>query len=296
MMATPFNCCQRRTFGLLPYPWQRPLSVSDHSFAVLLVTLLLAWDGALAASPPSKPSSAVLSIFIQGKLQYRTTWPNGTWMLTSINGSSRSYTLPYQPVDVTSGSRLAPGRAVSLTCFLPNNTTTRCSNITNAKNYLAPALTPFANVTLRVLVIVVGLSKSRECNARGGANVTKVKNAFQEPNGHMDFFGDCSYGRMVFDRQMFTVISTEIPCAAEVTAKCNIENVANEAKSRLPHDIQIGYYSHLVYVLPDGLDGTCRNGGVGEIPGTQSWYLPNGVVSIYGTSTLGVKYSMSNPC
>ncbi|GIL67517.1 hypothetical protein Vafri_20849 [Volvox africanus] len=176
MMALPTNCYtrSRRTFGLLPYPWQRQFSVSDHTFGLFLVPFLLALDGAFAASPPLKPSNegAVQSIFMAGKLQYRTTWPKGTWLLTSINGTNSSYTLPYQPIDVTSGSQIAPGRAILLTCFLPNNTTTKCSNITNAKTYLAPAFIPSANVILRVLVMVVSLTRSRECNGRGGASVS----------------------------------------------------------------------------------------------------------------------------
>ncbi|GIL49123.1 hypothetical protein Vafri_5600 [Volvox africanus] len=295
MMAPPTNCysrSRRRTFGLFPYTWQRPFSVSDHSFALLrLVPLLLALDGVFAAtSPPSKPSSegAALSILMRGKLQYRTTWPNGTWLLTSINGTSSSYTLPYQPIDVTSGSKLAPGQYVSLTCFLPNDTTTKCSNITNAKKDRAlAAVPPSTNVTLRVLVMVVSLNKSRDCNRRGGANVTEVQNAFLEPNGHMDMLGNCSYGRMIFDRQHFKVVSTNIPCSAEITTICNLDYVANQAKGRLPDDIQIGSYSHLLYVLPDGLDGACLSGGIADFPGTQSWYsLAGDGVGIFSKGTV----------
>ncbi|GIL66684.1 hypothetical protein Vafri_20167 [Volvox africanus] len=137
----PANCDSRWTFELLPYTWQRRFQRFLLSLLLYLVaTSLLALDGASAATPPSPvPQSppaptltnplllrsplpqpmiaaSVLSIYIQGKLQYRTTKPIGSWLLTSINGSRSSYTLPNQPVDVLSGQEISPGSSVSL-CF-----------------------------------------------------------------------------------------------------------------------------------------------------------------------------------
>ncbi|GIL66683.1 hypothetical protein Vafri_20167 [Volvox africanus] len=193
----PANCDSRWTFELLPYTWQRRFQRFLLSLLLYLVaTSLLALDGASAATPPSPvPQSppaptltnplllrsplpqpmiaaSVLSIYIQGKLQYRTTKPIGSWLLTSINGSRSSYTLPNQPVDVLSGQEISPGSSVSLTCFRPNASTTMCSNITNARIIQAAMPTQTTNITLRVLVMVISLSKSSECRSRGGANVS----------------------------------------------------------------------------------------------------------------------------
>ncbi|GIL81582.1 hypothetical protein Vretimale_729 [Volvox reticuliferus] len=279
----------------------------------LLTTSLLALDGTLAAtplpsplprSPPPPPRSplppprspplprppplrpplpfpqstiaaATLSINIQGKLQYRPTKPVGKWMLTSVNGSSISYTLPSQPVDAISGQQISPGRGISLTCFLPNASTTRCSNITDVQTYQAALPAPNTNVTSRVLVMVVSLSNSSECNIRGGANVTKVKDAFLLPNGYADFFGNCSYGKMVLDRQALTVVSTVVPCTAAI-AQCNEDAIAAAAKLQVASTgVQIGSYTHFLYVIPDGLVMTCGWVGLGELPGTQSWFSPD---------------------
>ncbi|GIL66362.1 hypothetical protein Vafri_19839 [Volvox africanus] len=279
----PANCDLRWTFGLLSYPWQRPFRASEHSIALLLIPLvatsLLALDGALAAtpSPLRQPSIAAtdLSINIKGMLQYRPTKPIGTWMLTSVNGSSTSYTLPNQPVDALSGQEIAPGRSTSLTCVLPNALTTKCFNISNAAIYLAASPTsPANNVTLRVLVMVLSLSNSSECNSQGGANVTQVKDAFLGPNGYADFFESCSYSKMVFDRQMLMVASTVIPCSTAIV-NCNVDAIATAAKLQLLSDIQVASYSHFVYVLPNNLVTKCGWGGLGELPGTQSWFLPD---------------------
>ncbi|GIL54809.1 hypothetical protein Vafri_10497, partial [Volvox africanus] len=224
-MARP-NCDPRWIFELLPYPWQRCF----HSFLLLLLPLvatsLLALDAATPPSPlpwsppsplltrplplrppppqPTIAAASVLSIYIKGKLQYRPTKPVGSWLLTSTNGSSTSYALPNQPVDVLLGQEISPGRGVSLTCFLHNTSTTTCSNITNARVTQAAMPIQATNITLGMLVMVLSLSNSSECNSRGGANVTQVQNAFLGPNGYADFFGNCSYDMMVFDRQKLT--------------------------------------------------------------------------------------------
>ncbi|GIL66422.1 hypothetical protein Vafri_19938, partial [Volvox africanus] len=224
----PGNCDSRWSFELLPYTWQRRFQRFLLSLLLLVATSLLALDGASAATPPSpvpqsppaqmltsplllrsplpqpRIAASVLSIYIQGKLLYRTTKPIGSWLLTSINGSRSSYMLPNQPVDILSGEEIPPGRGVLLTCFLPNTSTTTCSKITNAR--ITQAAMPAAqstNITLRVLVMVVSLSNSSECKSRGGANVTQVQNAFLGPNGYADFFRNCSYDMMVFDRKNF---------------------------------------------------------------------------------------------
>ncbi|GIL68365.1 hypothetical protein Vafri_21668 [Volvox africanus] len=291
----PANCDSRWTFGLLPYPWQRRFQRFLLLLLPLVATSLLAWDGASVATPPSpvpqsppaltltagplllRPpplqptiATSVLRIYIQGKLQYRPTKPIGTWVLTSINGSSGSFTLPNQPVDVLSGQEIFPGWGVSLTCFLPNTSTTSCSNITNARIIQAVRLAQATNITLSMLVMVLSLSNSSECNSRGGANVTQVRNAFLVRNNYADFFRNCSYGMMVLDKEKLTVVSTVMPCSAEII-NCNVDAIANNAaKFQLIAGIQVTSYSHFVYVLPDNL--TCGWGGLGDLPGTQSWF------------------------
>ncbi|GIL64227.1 hypothetical protein Vafri_18204 [Volvox africanus] len=298
----PANCDSRWTFELLPYTWQRRFQRFLLSLLLHLVaTSLLALDGASAATPPSPvPQSppaptltnplllrsplpqpmiaaSVLSIYIQGKLQYRTTKPIGSWLLTSINGSRSSYTLPNQPVDVLSGQEISPGSGVSLTCFRPNASTTMCSNITNARIIQAAMPTQTTNITLRVLVMVISLSKSSECRNRGGANVTQVQNAFlRGPNNYVDFFRNCSNDMMVFDRNNLKVVSTVIPCSANITVDCNVDKIAENAEFQLlAAGIEIGSYSHSVYVLPDGLATACGWLGLGGIPGTKTWFLPD---------------------
>ncbi|GIL56070.1 hypothetical protein Vafri_11530 [Volvox africanus] len=300
----PANYYPRWAFELLPYTWQRPIRVSEHSLALFLVpllatSLLLALDSASAANtspipqqsslPTSQPmlrptppqpsvSAAVLSTSIQGTLQYRTIIPSGQWILltSANNGNSISYTLPSQPVDAVSGLKIPQGRVVSLTCFLPNSSTTTCSDITNSKIYSFPYLnSPASNVTLRVLVVVVGLNKSSECNSQGGADVTQVRSVFLGPNSYADFFKNCSYRRMVFDRQAFTVVSSVIPCSTDIIKNCKFYAIANASLRQLPADIQIGLYSNIVYVLPDGLERACGFPAVAEILGRQTWVLPN---------------------
>ncbi|GIL54723.1 hypothetical protein Vafri_10439 [Volvox africanus] len=298
----PEDCRPRWSFGLVSCPRQRLLRTSEHSFALLMIplvaTALLALDGVLAAPPPPRPSpsprpppsplarppplrapipqptiAAVLRINLQGKLQYRPTKPIGKWMLTSTNGSSSTYTLPNRPVDVLSGQELPPGRGIIfLTCFLPNASSTTCSNITNARMVQAAMPTQTTNITLSMLVMVVSLSNSSECDSRGGASVTDVQNAFLQPNGYADYFYNCSYGKMVFDRQIFKVVSTVVPCSVAIV-KCSEDAIATAAQLQLPAaGIKVGSYSHVLYVLPNGLATTCGWVGLGELPGSQSWF------------------------
>ncbi|GIL61618.1 hypothetical protein Vafri_16042, partial [Volvox africanus] len=295
-IMAPANCDSRWIFELLPYTWQRRFQRFLLSLLLLVATSLLALDGASVATPlspvPQSPPSqtltsplllrppllqpeiaaSVLSIYIQGKLQYRTTKPIGSWLLSSINGSSSSYMLPNQPVDVQSGQEISPGRTVSLTCFLPNTSTTTCSNITNAriKQVAMPAQIT-NNKTLSVLVMVVRLKSSSECKSQGGADVTQVQNAFLGPNGYADFFRSCSYGMMVFDRNDLLVVPTEIPCSKEILQDCSPDAIANAA---MPADgIQVASYTYSMYILPHNL--ACLWSGMAEIPGTKTWFLPD---------------------
>lgn len=57
-------------------------------------------------------------------------------------------------------------------------------------------------MSLKVLVMVLSLTGS--C-ARSGAAVSDVTKAFTAPGGYMDFFNDCSYGAMTYDRTAFRV-------------------------------------------------------------------------------------------
>ncbi|GIL66419.1 hypothetical protein Vafri_19938 [Volvox africanus] len=306
-IMAPGNCDSRWSFELLPYTWQRRFQRFLLSLLLLVATSLLALDGASAATPPSpvpqsppaqmltsplllrsplpqpRIAASVLSIYIQGKLLYRTTKPIGSWLLTSINGSRSSYMLPNQPVDILSGEEIPPGRGVLLTCFLPNTSTTTCSKITNAR--ITQAAMPAAqstNITLRVLVMVVSLSNSSECKSRGGANVTQVQNAFLGPNGYADFFRNCSYDMMVFDRKNFMVMPTVIPCSTTIIADCNVDAIVNNAAEfQLLAGIEAETYTHSVYILPDGLARTCNWMGLAVIPGTKTWFMPDMFLNIH---------------
>ncbi|GIL54181.1 hypothetical protein Vafri_9767 [Volvox africanus] len=121
--------------------------------------------------------------------------------------------------------------------------------------------------------MVVSLSSSSECNSQGGGNVVTVKNAFLGPNGHADFFKDCSYGRMVFDRQALTVVSTVLPCSVDIAVNCDEDMIADAAKRQLPPGVKVGSYDHHLYVFP-GTSG-CNKPALADIPGIKSWYPPN---------------------
>ncbi|GIL49046.1 hypothetical protein Vafri_5497 [Volvox africanus] len=167
-----------------------------------------------------------------------------------------------------------------------------CSNITNARIYLAASSRIIAtNVTLRVLVMVISTNQtSKQCKATEGANVKKVKDAFLGPGGYADFFANCSYGRMVFDRQMLTVVSTVIPCNITSRNYCNEETIATQADLYLPQEIPTGYYSYFVYVLPNDeiIAEKCLRSapGVGEIPGYKSWFMSGDKMGIFSKATV----------
>ncbi|GIL54728.1 hypothetical protein Vafri_10439 [Volvox africanus] len=222
---------------------------------------------AVAAAPSSGP------LTIKGRLQYRTTKPAGKWVLAAVTNDVK-YLLPKQPVDVTNGQLIPAGRFISLTCFLPNATATACSNITDAMVTQAAAPVPASNITLSVLVMVVSVTASAQCENRAGANVTQVQNAFLGPNGYADFFGNCSYGRMVFDRQKLTVVPVAVNCSLAI-ATCNEDAISVAAKQQLPANIQIGSYSQFVFVLPNNMAVTCGWVGLAELPGMHSWFTPD---------------------
>ncbi|GIM09102.1 hypothetical protein Vretimale_12908 [Volvox reticuliferus] len=229
------------------------------------------------APPPPPPVVAAapsIALILKGRLQYRTTKPGGKWMLASAVNIDVKYLLPGQPVDITTGQPIPAGRWISLTCFLPNSTATTCSNITNAMINQAALPVPSTDITLRVLVMVVNVSASTQCGSRAGANVTQVENAFLGPNGYADFFGNCSYGKMVFDRQALKVVPVAVNCSLPI-AMCNEDAISMAAKQALPADIQIGSYSHFVFVLPANMAVTCGWVGLAELPGTQSWFTPD---------------------
>ncbi|GLC60550.1 hypothetical protein PLESTB_001625800 [Pleodorina starrii] len=209
----------------------------------------------------------------EGSLQYRTTKPAGKWLLTEV-GIDGVVDLPGQPTDVLSGSPIPAGNRVALTCLAPSPGATFCSYTSNARITRAAAPVPTTNIALRVLVMAVSLSNSNECGSRAGANVTDVRNLFLAPGGYADYFGNCSYGKMVFDRAALTVVSTVVPCSANIMA-CNENVIAAAAKQQLPAGIQMGAFSHFVYVVPKDFAPACNWVGLGELPGTQTWFTPD---------------------
>ncbi|GIL54807.1 hypothetical protein Vafri_10496, partial [Volvox africanus] len=78
--------------------------------------------------------------------------------------------------------------------------------------------------------------------------------------------------------------STVIPCSSEIV-KCNVDVIATAAKLQLPAGIQVASYSHFAYVLPNDLEKTCGWGGLGDLPGTQSWFSPN-ISGIFSKGTV----------
>ncbi|GLC60548.1 hypothetical protein PLESTB_001625600 [Pleodorina starrii] len=224
--------------------------------------------------PVSAPVASSGFVSLQGRLQYRTTKPAGKWLLTGVGVSGEKYQLPVQPVDATSGLSIPAGRWISLTCFLSSAGANACANVTNARITQSAAPVPTTNITLRILVMVVSLSASAECGSRAGANVTAVEEAFLAPNGYADYFGNCSYGRMVIDRAALTVVSTLAPCSLAIT-RCSEDAIAAAATANVPAGVQIDTYTHFAYVIPVNLARTCGYAGLGELPGTQSWFTPD---------------------
>ncbi|EFJ49723.1 hypothetical protein VOLCADRAFT_89474 [Volvox carteri f. nagariensis] len=255
----------------------------------LLVLLALMTTGAGAApvkklppppslrSPPPPvptPSQTSVALALQGKLQYRTTRPAGTWLLTGVvvNKVTTNYQLPGQPIDGTTGMPIPPGRTISLTCILSGPKSTVCTSVAAAKVTVAAAPVQSTNLTLSVLVMVVSLTDSASCASRPGANVTDVRNAFLEPDGYADFFGNCSYGRMVFNRQALTVVSTAVSCSLPIM-RCAEDAIASAAQQQATASgIKIGSYARFLYVLPVDFAVTCGWVGLAELPGAQSWF------------------------
>ncbi|EFJ47461.1 hypothetical protein VOLCADRAFT_91803 [Volvox carteri f. nagariensis] len=106
--------------------------------------------------------------------------------------------------------------------------------------------------------------------------VNRVRSAFLDAGGYAEFFSNCSYGKMVFDRQAFTVVSTVVPCSLELVNKCDEDVISTAAQAQLqPGFLNSGLFTQLVYVLPDGMLFTCNWVGLAELPGTQSWFTPD---------------------
>ncbi len=47
----------------------------------------------------------------------------------------------------------------------------------------------------------------------------------------------------------------------------------------MPAGVQIGSYTNFMYVLPAGMASICNWVGLGELPGTQTWFTPDSLVS-----------------
>ncbi|GIM09093.1 hypothetical protein Vretimale_12969 [Volvox reticuliferus] len=259
--------------------------------ALLFFLIAIIWqptDILVAAQKPSPsvrssamPSINTTSVSLQGKLIFTTSHPNGTWRVDAVDGNI--YFLPAQPVNPFSGALVGPGRWVTLTCFVDYRllTTVICSRII-VRDVLSTSVgRPLSTgIQLRALVMVISLSSSTECGMQTGAKANDVHDAFMsQPDGFADFFNNCSYGKMVFDRDAFTVASVEVPCFTGLSypsvKTCNYgyTTVSNAAEKLLPPEIIVENYSHTLYVLPSVFSG-CGWDGMASLPGTTSWFPP----------------------
>ncbi|GIL54672.1 hypothetical protein Vafri_10417 [Volvox africanus] len=230
-----------------------------------------------AAPPPSSPQQQTPRTTLQGQLVYRTS---GTWVLMAALDDV--YRLPAQPIDPTTSTPVPSGSLVFLKCYLSSPGGRFCSSVADTR--ILDPVTPFppqatnnATTLISALVMVMSLtrnSSSAECGSRSGAEVNDVRNAFLEPNGYADYFNNCSYGKMQFDRKALTVVSASVSCSNDILL-CNLDSLSSAARQQLPSGVQATGFSSLIYVLPNGFASICGWVGQGELPGRQSWFTPD---------------------
>ncbi|KAG2437748.1 hypothetical protein HYH02_011124 [Chlamydomonas schloesseri] len=213
-----------------------------------------------------------MPIKIEGKLIYKTTHAAEVWTLkTSPNTVYRL--AAGQPLD----AQLLPipaGNRVSLKCTPVANQPYVCGTVTEAALTMASAPVQTTGVSIKLLVMVMSLTGS--CT-RSGASVADVTKAFTAPGGYMDYFNDCSYGAMTYDRTAFKVVGTAVSCNAGIL-RCDEDTIASTAYSAAVKQLgatAVAGYTHYSYVLPTGVRDTCGWVGLAELPGTQTWYSPD---------------------
>ncbi|GIL80156.1 hypothetical protein Vretimale_12953 [Volvox reticuliferus] len=233
--------------------------------------------------PPSPTLPAVLTL--QGKLLYRTTQPVGTWVL-AVSKSDATYRLPWQPEDAATGQPIPPATWISLACNTDGLNVPRCASISDVKVVRTAAETPppTADQTLRLLVMTVNLSSSAACEGQPGLGVQEVMDLFLQPDGHVSFFDNCSYGKMVIDMNASKVVSSLVPCSQAILA-CDHDAISLGARKQLPDGVRPSAFSHLLYILPIGIVQTCGWLGLADVPGTQTWFAPD-ILGIYRKATV----------
>ncbi|EFJ47467.1 hypothetical protein VOLCADRAFT_91812 [Volvox carteri f. nagariensis] len=254
------------------------------------------------------PMADATVVPLQGQLLYRTTHPNGTWVL-SVD-MDNTYKLPRQPVNSELGVAVSPGLRIALVlcgffeqlavvpvgsevaptllfvvlgfviripanCVASKQSANTCVDITDVRMAAAglPVLSA-TNQTIRLLVIVLSLNATSSCGAQRGASVEDVRNAFLSPGGYADFLGNCSYGKMVLDRQALTVVPQTGLCS-QLIMSCNVDYISTVSRRRIPKaamNVPSPVYTHLAYVLPNGTLQACQWSGLSELPGKQSWF------------------------
>ncbi|GLI71190.1 hypothetical protein VaNZ11_016304 [Volvox africanus] len=258
------NCCPRLGRGGCHGRLQLQGRAASSRWTVF-ASLIALFLTTLASSMAQVTDQDIVTL--QGQLQYRTTRPTGSWML-SFN-ISVIYKLPRQPVDSDSGLPIPAGSGVLLNCVLDSSTT--CSDI-SGERITSAAPVSATNVTLPLLVMVITINASDSCEGKPGASVSDVENAFLSSGGYADFMKQCSYGKMTIDRDALTVVPIVIPCA-RVIMSCNEDAIATAARRRLPKALSSQAANfRLAYVLPAALAPSCGWVGIAELPGTQSWF------------------------
>ncbi|GIL96426.1 hypothetical protein Vretimale_2152 [Volvox reticuliferus] len=244
-----------------------------RSFGHLAAAVLLLMLGPMVVGASERVPKR---ISLQGKLKYKDARVRDIWTLVQ-SGTGVVYKLPAQPLDLT-GYPIPATNIVTLDCTPDSEMGTGCTNISRAQ--VSPAAGPVARVnidiTLRLLVMVVSYTASSSCGDRASADVADVRDAYTNELGYMNFLRNCSYGQATYSN--VTVISTPVPCTRSLEL-CDEENIAFTA--RMSATIMYGSafvssYSRYTYVVPYGLLSTCGWVGLAELPGTQTWYTPDG--------------------
>ncbi|GLC58652.1 hypothetical protein PLESTB_001384500 [Pleodorina starrii] len=136
---------------------------------------------------------------------------------------------------------------------------------------------PSTNIVQKRLVIILDYSA---CNYPASLNESDIRTIFLGPaqngsGGVADRFAQCSYGKMTFDVDAFTVIKVSPPCSS-VVSTCSWYDIANGADaaakvfSGTPGFNFFGF-THYTYILPPGMQNVCYWSGLALLPGTQSW-------------------------
>ncbi|GLI60272.1 hypothetical protein VaNZ11_002363 [Volvox africanus] len=225
---------------------------------------------------------------VSGQLLYLTVSESaGQWLIVNNDSGLTPLRSGYTPptIDVN-GTRVFPGCAISLECFIDEAT-----GVCNP-NGLAPifvtsrppiaAVAPDTIISQNLLVIILDYSA---CGYPASLGEADVRSIYLGPNqdgkgGVAQKYAQCSYGKFTINVATFQAMLLQPRCTTPVTASCAPWAMAEIADAAAKAKIGIASFasfSHVTYVLPPRFTGHsgCPWAGLATVPGTQSWMQTN---------------------